>query len=38
MCVWVEGLNKVKNLLFHKNIKIGNKAKEELQIYFDKIA
>ena len=36
--VWVEDFNKVRNLLFDKDINIGNKAKEELQMYFDKIA
>ena len=36
--VWVEGFNKVRNLLFHESILIRNKAKEELQMYFDKIA
>ena len=36
--VWVEGFNKVRNLLYHENIDIANKATEELQRYFDKIA
>ena len=36
--VWIEGFNKIRNLLFHESILIGNKAKEELKMYFDKIA
>ena len=36
--VWVEGFNKVRNLLYNKNTDIANKAKDELQKYFDTIA
>ena len=36
--VWVEGFNKVRNLLFHENIDIRNRAKEQMQRYFEKIA
>ena len=36
--MWVEGFNKVRNLLYNKNTDIANKAKDELQKYFDTIA
>ena len=36
--VWVEGFNKVRNLLFHESMDIRNMAREELQKYFDTIA
>ena len=36
--IWIDGFNTIRNLLTHDSIPIRNKAKEELRMYFEKIA
>ena len=36
--IWIENFNTVRNLLYHDNTIIQNQAREELQMYFHRIA